>query len=54
MLVSWRAHDRLSLRDVRGAAATDTVAQSMNVAVADILWNLGFAVETYGPTGSRW
>jgi hypothetical protein len=52
VLVSWRAHDRLSLRDARGAAATDTVAQSMNVAVADILWNLGFAVETFGPTGS--
>ena len=52
VLVSWRAHDRLSLRDVRGAAATDTVAQSMNVAVGDILWNLGFAVESVGPTGS--
>lgn len=52
VLVSWRAHDRMSVHDLRGPAATDTVSQSMNVAVADILWNLGFAVETVGATGS--
>jgi hypothetical protein len=52
VLVSWRAHDRMTVHDLRGAAAADTVAQSMNVAVADILWNLGFLVETVGATGS--
>jgi hypothetical protein len=52
VVVSWRAHDRMSLRDVRGVAATDTVAQSMNVAVGDILWNLGFGVEPFGATGT--
>jgi hypothetical protein len=52
VLVSWRAHDRMSLQDLRGAAATDTVQQSMNAAVAEVLWNLGFAVEAFGATGS--
>ena len=52
VLVSWRAHDRMSLHDPRGAAATDTVQQTMNVAVADILWNLGFVVEAVGATGT--
>jgi hypothetical protein len=52
VVVSWRAHDRMSLHDLRGAAATDTVQQSMNVAVGDILWNLGFVVEAFGATGS--
>jgi hypothetical protein len=52
VLVSWRAHDRMSLQEHHGMGATDTVAQSMNVAVGDILWNLGFVVETVGATGS--
>ena len=52
VVVSWRAHDRMSLRDLRGVAATDTVPQSMNVAVGDILWNLGFVVEPFGATGT--
>jgi hypothetical protein len=52
VLVSWRAHDRLTMHELRGTAATDTVQQSMNVAVADILWNLGFVVEPWGATGS--
>jgi hypothetical protein len=52
VLVSWRAHDRMSRGDLRGPAAADTVVQSMNAAIADILWNLGFAVETVGATGS--
>lgn len=51
VLVSWRAHDRMTMGNLRGPAAADTVAQSMNVAIADILWNLGFAVETVGATG---
>jgi hypothetical protein len=52
VLVSWRAHDRLGVHGARGAAATATVAQSMNVAVADVLWNLGLVVEPFGATGS--
>jgi hypothetical protein len=52
VLVSWRAHDRMSLHDVRGGAAHATVQQSMNIAVADVLANLGFVVEPFGATGS--
>ena len=52
VLVSWRAHDRMSLHHLRGAAANATVQQSMNVAVADILANLGFVVEPFDATGS--
>ncbi len=51
VLVSWRAHERMSLHHQRGAAASATVQQSMNVAVADILANLGFVVEPFGATG---
>jgi len=52
VVVSWRAHDRMSLNHVRGAAANATVDQAMNAAVADVLWNLGFVVEPFGETGS--
>ena len=52
VLVSWRAHDRMSLHHVRGAAAHATVQQSMNAAIAEVLWNLGFVVEPYGTTGT--
>jgi hypothetical protein len=51
VLVSWRAHDRMSLHELRGAAAHATVQQSMNAAVADVLANLGFMVEPFGATG---
>jgi hypothetical protein len=52
VLVSWRAHDRMTLHDHRGGAANATVQQSMNIAVADVLANLGFVVEPTGSTGS--
>jgi hypothetical protein len=52
VLVSWRAHERTSLQHQRGAAASATVQQLMNVALADILADLGFVVEPFGPTGS--
>jgi hypothetical protein len=52
VVVSWRAHDRMSLHEVRGTAATTTVQQSMSAAIADVLWNLGFVVEPFGATGS--
>ena len=52
VVVSWRTHDRMSLHHHRGAAANATVQQSMNAAAAEILANLGFVVEPFGPTGS--
>lgn len=52
VLVSWRGHDRLSVHGTRGAAARDAVGQSMNDAVGDILWNLGFVVEPFGAAGT--
>jgi hypothetical protein len=52
VVVSWRAHDRMSLRHLRGAAAHATVQQSMNVALAEILENLGFVVEPTTATGT--
>jgi hypothetical protein len=52
VLVSWRAHDRMSLHDLRGTAAHAIVQQSMNAAVADVLAGLGFVVEPFGTTGS--
>jgi hypothetical protein len=42
----------MSLQQVRGAAANATVQQSMNAAIADILWNLGFVVEPFDASGS--
>jgi hypothetical protein len=52
VVVSWRAHDRMSLHHLRGAAADATVQQSMNAAIADVLGNLAFVVEPFGGTGS--
>jgi hypothetical protein len=51
VLVGWRAHDRMSLEHVRGAAADAAVRQTMNTAVADVLERLGFVVEPHGATG---
>jgi hypothetical protein len=52
VVVSWRTHDRMSVHQLRGAAADATVQQSMNAAVADVLGNLGFVVQPFGGTGS--
>ena len=52
VLVSWRAHDRMSLHHVRGSAADATVQQSMNATIADLLSNLGFVVEPLGGSGT--
>ena len=52
VVVGWRTHDRMSLHHHRGAAADATVQQSMNTAVAEVLANLGFVVEPFGPAGS--
>ena len=52
VVVSWRAHDRLSAHYLRGAAADATVQQSMNAVLTDVLGNFGFVVEPFGGTGS--
>ncbi|UOY00295.1 hypothetical protein [Blastococcus sp. PRF04-17] len=51
VLVSWRAHDRMSVHSVRGAAADDVVSELMNATVGHVLEQLGFVVEPYGATG---
>jgi hypothetical protein len=53
VLVSWRPHDRMSMQLVRGAYADAAVQQSMNAAIAEVLWHLGFAVESFGSTGCQ-
>lgn len=52
VLVNWRAHDRMSVHETRGAVAHDAVSAVMNLAVADVLENLGFVVEPFGTTGT--
>jgi hypothetical protein len=51
VLVSWRQHDRMSVRQVRGAVADAAVQQRMSAALADVLADLGFAVEPFGGPG---
>jgi hypothetical protein len=51
VLVSWRAHDRMSLQHVRGAAPDAAVAELMSTAAAGVLEQLGFVIEPYGVTG---
>lgn len=51
ILVNWQRHDRLSVEQVRGSGADRAVQRTMNAAVADLLAQLGFAVEPVGPTG---
>jgi hypothetical protein len=51
ILVNWQRHDRLSIEQVRGSGTDAAVQRTMNAAVADLLAELGFAVEPVGPTG---
>lgn len=53
ILVAWRQHDRMSVDRVRGAAAETAVQQTMNVAVAAVLTQLGFRVEPVGTGGAH-
>jgi hypothetical protein len=48
VLVSWRAHDRMSLEHVRGAAADAAVQALMGATLAGVLAELGFVVEVCG------
>ncbi len=52
VVASWRAHERMAVRHVRGGAAAATVRQSMNATIADVLANLGFVVEQFDETGA--
>jgi hypothetical protein len=51
VLVTWRQHDRVSLHQVRGAAADAAVQERMSRAVADVLAELGFVVAQFGGPG---
>jgi hypothetical protein len=51
VVVSWRAHERMTVRHARGGAVEATVRQSMNATIADVLANLGFVVEPFDETG---
>lgn len=51
VLVSWRQHDRMSVQQVRGAAADAAVQSTMNLAVGQVLAELGFDVETVPASG---
>ena len=51
VLVSWRAHDRMSRQPVRGAVAGAAVQELMNATLADVLEQQGFVVDQYGATG---
>jgi hypothetical protein len=48
ILVSWRQHDRMSLHQVRGAAADAAVQELMNGAIAGVLATFGYPVEPLG------
>ncbi len=51
VVVSWHRHDRMSLQQLRGAELDGAVQRTMNAALADLLVELGFAVEPFGETG---
>jgi hypothetical protein len=51
ILVSWRAHDRMAVQQVRGAAIGAAVQQAMTAAVGEVLERLGFDVQPL-PTGA--
>jgi hypothetical protein len=51
VLVSWSAHDRISVDQVHGATVGAAVQQTLNTAVADCLRQFGFEVEGFGSTG---
>jgi hypothetical protein len=51
ILVSWHRHDRMSLQQTRGAAMDAAAQRTMNAALADLLVQMGFRIESYGETG---
>ena len=51
ILLSWQPHDRMSMQHARGSAVSAAVQHTLSSAVADLLLQLGFAVESFGPAG---
>jgi hypothetical protein len=51
IVVSWHRHERMSLQQAGGAALDAAVQRTMNVAIADLLTQVGFGVEPFGSTG---
>jgi hypothetical protein len=51
IVVSWHQHHRASSEDVRSAAAHAAVQAAMNMALAEVLLQLGFEVEPFGEAG---
>ena len=44
IVVSWRAHDRMSVQQVRGTAVASALQRAMTDALGEVLVRLGFAV----------
>jgi hypothetical protein len=53
IVVAWRQHERMSVDQVRGAAADALVQHTMNTAVGQVLADLGFAVDPIGGAGGH-
>jgi hypothetical protein len=51
IVVSWHQHHRASSEDVRSAVAHSAVQAAMNLALAEVLLQLGFDVEPFGESG---
>ena len=51
IVVSWHQHHRASSEDVRAAAVHGAVQEAMNLALAEVLLQLGFDVEPFGESG---
>ena len=51
IVVSWHQHHRASSEDVRAAAVHGAVQEAMNLALAEVLLQLGFEVEPFGESG---
>jgi hypothetical protein len=53
VIVSWAQHDRMAVDDARGYEAGESVQETMNYALVDVLVALGFAVEGYGQASAH-
>jgi hypothetical protein len=51
IVVSWHQHHRASSEEVRSAVAHAAVQGAMNLALAEVLLQLGFDVEPFGESG---
>jgi hypothetical protein len=51
IIATWRAHDRMAVERVRGAAVGAAVQQAMTAALGDVLTRMGFRVEPL-PSGA--